>query len=483
MSVGVDLNARFSSGWGAVQESLVPIVGSALFWAWGFAWAFGGSDDGMPRAYTDLAYLVSMVSYVVTAALLFFAFTRGRTTHTRGAVAAFTVLISLATVVQVTAPALASDSSVLTVLSALVGVANGAGLVFLAIAWGARFCTIERYSGIMMTISFMIAYLLNASIGVVPSQVVAAVLPLLPIASTALWAADLRSSADEGDSAGAAAKPVRNVLEGGASPAFLPWKVILVLSTVGLLANFFNGAPTGEAASLSTVFLFAVAFCAVYLFMLVRSRPQANVRDAHLVLLPVTTLALLLVVHLDGDVSRLSCSLFLGGAFFLHVAIWVQLAQASVIHGLAPLVSFGVGGILVTALQFVGVVGYRILDEAGIATPEYLSLYALASVVLLMTAIVLLFRESDATAASAKIEEKRARTIEEAVVDFGADYGLTGREREVLKYFVAGRNIPYIAEALSVTAGTVKTHSSHIFSKTGTSSRQELLDLFERYRG
>ncbi len=460
----------------------MPIIGSALFWTWGFAWAFNGGG-GMPRAYTDLAYLISMVSYVATAALLFFAFTRGLTTHTRSTVAVFTLLTSAATFVQVAAPLLASEELALTALSAFVGIVNGAGLVFLAIAWGARFCTIERYSGIMMTISFMIAYLLNASIGVIPAKAVAIALPLLPVASTALWVADLRSFAADEDPAGTAATPIRNILEGDSSPAFLPWKVILLLSTVGLLANFFNGAPGGEAASLSTVFLFAVGFCSVYLFMLVRSRPQANVRDAHLVLLPVTTLALLLVVHLDGDVSRLSRSLFLGGAFFLHVAIWIQLAQASVRHGLAPLVSFGVGGILVTALQFVGVVGYRVLEDAGLATPEYLSSYALVSVVLLMTAVVLLFRESEASAASAGSAEKPPRTIEDALAGFGDDYGLTSREREILGYFVAGRNIPYIAEALSVTEGTVKTHSSHIFSKTGTSNRQALLDLFESYRG
>ncbi|MDR1183748.1 MAG: LuxR C-terminal-related transcriptional regulator [Coriobacteriales bacterium] len=56
-------------------------------------------------------------------------------------------------------------------------------------------------------------------------------------------------------------------------------------------------------------------------------------------------------------------------------------------------------------------------------------------------------------------------------------FGLTKRETEVLCLLSAGRNEPWIEEMLGVSRATVKTHISHIYQKTGVSSRQELLDL------
>ena len=42
-----------------------------------------------------------------------------------------------------------------------------------------------------------------------------------------------------------------------------------------------------------------------------------------------------------------------------------------------------------------------------------------------------------------------------------------------------GRTLPYIANELFVTTGTVKTHVRHIYEKLGINTRQELLDLLE----
>lgn len=56
-------------------------------------------------------------------------------------------------------------------------------------------------------------------------------------------------------------------------------------------------------------------------------------------------------------------------------------------------------------------------------------------------------------------------------------YFLTPRESEVLKLIAEGRNEPYIAQALSISRATVKTHVNHIYKKTGVTSRQQLLDV------
>ena len=60
---------------------------------------------------------------------------------------------------------------------------------------------------------------------------------------------------------------------------------------------------------------------------------------------------------------------------------------------------------------------------------------------------------------------------------FSQRFHLTRRESEVLRLVSQGRNIPGIADALTVSQATAKTHLLHIYKKAGVSSRQELIDL------
>jgi DNA-binding NarL/FixJ family response regulator len=55
----------------------------------------------------------------------------------------------------------------------------------------------------------------------------------------------------------------------------------------------------------------------------------------------------------------------------------------------------------------------------------------------------------------------------------GLPDGLTPREAEVLGLIAAGRTNTEIAEALVVSAATVKSHVNHIFAKTGVRDRAQ----------
>jgi DNA-binding NarL/FixJ family response regulator len=57
---------------------------------------------------------------------------------------------------------------------------------------------------------------------------------------------------------------------------------------------------------------------------------------------------------------------------------------------------------------------------------------------------------------------------------------LTAREREIVHYVHRGFRNRDIAEALSITSGTVKVHLMHIFEKTGVKDRFELAVLAHR---
>ncbi len=56
-------------------------------------------------------------------------------------------------------------------------------------------------------------------------------------------------------------------------------------------------------------------------------------------------------------------------------------------------------------------------------------------------------------------------------------FGLSARERDVLRLLAEGRTSARIQEELCIAAGTVNYHTRNIYSKMGVHSRQELIDL------
>lgn len=82
--------------------------------------------------------------------------------------------------------------------------------------------------------------------------------------------------------------------------------------------------------------------------------------------------------------------------------------------------------------------------------------------------------ESPAGQAPQKVPFQRKCAI------IGDYYGLTRREIDVFRLIAAGRNSTRIQEELSISAGTVNTHSHHIFQKLDVHSQQEVIDLFQR---
>lgn len=73
----------------------------------------------------------------------------------------------------------------------------------------------------------------------------------------------------------------------------------------------------------------------------------------------------------------------------------------------------------------------------------------------------------------------RRFAVTEAFQQIKSIFNLTNREYEVVGEFAAGRSARHIAEQLTLSEHTVKTHLRHAYAKMGVHSRQELLDLIE----
>ena len=72
--------------------------------------------------------------------------------------------------------------------------------------------------------------------------------------------------------------------------------------------------------------------------------------------------------------------------------------------------------------------------------------------------------------------------VEQAVYALAQEFSLTPRELEVLQEWATGHNAAYIEDRLGISRNTVKTHLNHIYQKTGTAGREELLGLIDRHR-
>ncbi|MCD8315797.1 MAG: helix-turn-helix transcriptional regulator [Eggerthellaceae bacterium] len=76
-------------------------------------------------------------------------------------------------------------------------------------------------------------------------------------------------------------------------------------------------------------------------------------------------------------------------------------------------------------------------------------------------------------------ETRSANKLKKACKTVAEEYGLTGREEEILVLLARGRTASYIAETLFITQSTAKTHLRNIYSKMGVHAQQEVIDLVE----
>ena len=77
-------------------------------------------------------------------------------------------------------------------------------------------------------------------------------------------------------------------------------------------------------------------------------------------------------------------------------------------------------------------------------------------------------------------EDCRDGAASNAMHDLGSrlakECGLSPREQEVLIFLAQGFSVPYIADKLYISNGTVKTHVARIYRKLGVGKRDELMD-------
>lgn len=478
-------------------SALEAIVGSGALWAWGFLCYLSpvliSTPDASSSVGLEYGFFTSQAAVIATALLLVAGSRRNTMAMGPTPLIIAAVVMGAATVVL---PWLLARQMLAFVI--LAGVITGIAGTLCGAAWGARYSLDFRDAPGVIILSFLFAYVLYLAISHIeagPFAVVAvAALPLVSMGLRTDEAARRHHvSLDVFPSKAAIAPDAMpgEIVAGSWEARLLPWRSMAPIILAALIGNFISSAIMGttyeQAASLfagGVAVCFIIAVLALVPFTL--EKHDFSALSLYRTTVTFAVAGLLIILALGGAGIPMGGALVQGCAMFLQVLVYVLVTQSTQREGLAPLLSFSVGQGLISAVVLAGnILGKQFYYLAGGALAPFEIACAIG--VLLLFCVVVNTKAGGAsddlaTAETPGVPGRQAPTPnkENHAAAFAEHFKLTKREAEVLEYLVRGRSLPYIADTLFVTTGTVKTHVKHIYRKCAVGTRQELLDLFER---
>lgn len=534
-------------GWGRA------VFGSACLWAWGFLAYLSPvlipAERPVGGVGIEVGFFVSQDAVVVAAVAIVLALRKRSVAVGRGVLLVCASLLALASALLPLTVAIDAPWP-LVGCGAICGVAG----TLLGCAWGARYSLESRDVSAVVMVSFLVAYgiyfaillLYVATPFVVAAQVVVV---FLPLASWGLWFWDASArsglapevfpssalSTDIAGSPGSSGKAPGEVTAGSRELHALPWRSLGVIAVAALVGNVMASVIMGTSyEGADSLYPGGIALCACIATMalvpLTAERTAFSVAQLYRITVTFSVVGLVAILVLGAAAVPVGGALVQGCTLFFQPLVYVVVTRSTRLQGLSPLVAFGVGQALISAVVLAGnLVGKLLFQMAG-ETPLLLSAVCGAGVLALFFMVVARAaqvgeegneekdggteemeaetrgadrvkaaaagRGSSGVAAGERLFEDggttEAATLpngdcaagvgaqgEDSAAVFARAVGLTARETEILSLLVRGRTLPYIANELFVTTGTVKTHVRHIYEKSLVNNRQELLDKVE----
>ena len=372
------------------------------------------------------------------------------------------------------------------------------GFSVLTVLWGSR---VSLYDEAMIEfsvpMSFIIARIIYAVLGLLDPLASFAVMVVLPLVSAALLRFCPPGCEDSERACEDSFVQAGNSI--GSIRPFSETRGIVAATAMLLVFRFGYGviriAADGPAAQgwwyVLLMLFVPVAVFGVFVVLALMSARSITSSLVTRWTLPVLLLAFALV-SVDASVghlwSRLANSIV---SIVLQAFFWILLAKVAHRHpGSGPfffscyLIGLGLGMALG---ECYGLLAASLLGEA-------LTQLALPFVAAAVVAVVMALEErsrsfgveGDVRTAS---EGRAGQEAEDGVVDaldamlsdqarrMAVSYRLSPREEEIVAYLLAGRNRPYIRDTLFISLNTVNTHIKNAFTKMDIHSQQELLDI------
>lgn len=521
--------------WTQRRSALCTVVGAACLWAWGYVANL--STALFPHAYVvasigiEYAYYASQLTLAVFAVALVGLLRRRHPGLSPAVVLAAGVCLAGAswTISLLMGMPAGPQGSPGWISAAVIacGVVYGAAGLVLTVAWGARFSLGSRGMRQLVLLSFLLGYLIYLAIPVLPSRASTLIACLLPLASAGLWLLDSWRRHQLTGEVWPQERMLGEASAGLVNADILPWRAMALFSAAALIGNFvtsllMGSSYTGAQTIFPGGFLVCCCITAVALIAVSQGALSLDIGLLYRYCLPFSVLGMLLLLVAPDRSGALAGALVTGASLFLQVLVILKVTESTQQTGASPLLAFSVGQGLVGGVVFLGNAGGRVVSDLASEIPgmgETVLPLACAIGVFALFYLLVLTTDSlarrmaklegakegcgeecagsaatasvgqpfpQATAAGARAASTLAGTASASAASaeasrldsFAQTLGLTPREAEVCLYLVQGRSLPFIAEQLYVTAGTVKTHAIHIYRKAGVTSKQELISLF-----
>ncbi|MDR3316105.1 MAG: helix-turn-helix transcriptional regulator [Coriobacteriales bacterium] len=256
-----------------------------------------------------------------------------------------------------------------------------------------------------------------------------------------------------------------------------PFSLLLVVGLVcfsqGVLFNIDITSAVLQSGSwvIEPIFDSLVMIAAVLLaFFSVRS----NVRLAFYTAIPCVLIASLLLAIGVDEPRWILVSLVRLGAETIRFLVIFLLVKTMLEKRIPALPLFA----LLTCCQFLGTMLGQLVSIVFTNNHMMIALFLLSDLVI--AALVILFAH---TALGAMGQTRQTGGASEASLQsLSKQSALTPRECEVLGYWISGHNSSFIEERLNISKHTVKTHINHIYEKTNTRNKEELIRLYEQFQ-
>lgn len=289
------------------------------------------------------------------------------------------------------------------------------------------------------------------------------------------------------------------------------WKPFLCISASAFVVGVFRAQYAANSHAMlvsNNTYMLAMTIASIILLVSwSQVYKRLHLSKLHTLLFPITATTLLALPLLDKSFRELAMFV----TFLTYAIMFCLLIVSSIritrVHALHPVLVYGILYGLVTICSVLGsVVGmlYRFIENAAAEDLAFVALIAIYILSLAMNAHRAQTRETrapkpDAKPASPKhmdsmisaiskpspeltlAESQQKEDFETRCSNVVKHYKLSRREADVMNLLVRGRDVPYIAEELTISKNTVRTHKKNVFSKTGVHSSQELIDLVDEY--
>lgn len=232
----------------------------------------------------------------------------------------------------------------------------------------------------------------------------------------------------------------------------------------GVMGGIAAGSELGMFIAGGPALACLVGICLAYYFY------RQNALIAFYVAFPLMAAAALLPTSVDPFHGGTVFWITLVGTELIKYLVWFLLIDGIMKDGVSALLCLA----LMRFAQWCG----SCLGEIFVGVAPNQETVTIAILVVLIAALLIMigssFLKRGAVAVSSE-EGNLAHRIQAATEQFH----LSPREKEVLSIWATGRSGAYIEKKLFISKSTVKSHLNHIYAKTNTANREELLELLD----